>query len=87
MAARKKKMIYVAGLDTSVTEEILLSAFIPFGDIREVSIPKDFKTNKHRGFGFVDFDEEEDALAAMENMQGAELLGIKRYVCNAKSRL
>ena len=31
--------------------------------------------DKHRGFGFVDFEEEEDAQAAIDNMDGAEILG------------
>jgi hypothetical protein len=34
------------GLDEQVTEEILLAAFIPFGDIVEVNIPKDFKDSE-----------------------------------------
>lgn len=29
---KKKKTIYVGGLDTNVTEEILYAAFIPFGE-------------------------------------------------------
>ena len=32
----------MGGLDSGVNEEILHAAFIPFGDIREVNIPKDF---------------------------------------------
>lgn len=39
----KKRMIYVGGLEQSVSEEVLHAAFIPFGNIKEVSIPKDFK--------------------------------------------
>jgi peptidyl-prolyl isomerase E (cyclophilin E) len=31
--------------------------------------------DRHRGFAFIDFDEAEDAEAAIENMNGAELLG------------
>ena len=81
MAQKSKKMLYIGGLDATVTEEILHAAFIPFGDIREVSIPKDFATNKHRGFGFVDYEEETDASAAISNMHGAELVG-KVLKCN-----
>jgi peptidyl-prolyl isomerase E (cyclophilin E) len=32
-------------------------------------------TDKLRGFGFVEFDLEEDAAAAIDNMDGAELFG------------
>ena len=49
------------------------AAFIPFGNIQEVQIPKDFKENTNRGFGFVQFFTEEDAAAAMDNMDGSEL--------------
>lgn len=41
----KKRMVYVAGLDGSVNEEILHAAFIPFGDIKEVNIPKDYQAS------------------------------------------
>lgn len=54
------------GLAEEVNESILHSAFIPFGDIKDV---------KHRSFGFVTFLEKEDAAALMDNMDGAELYG------------
>jgi len=44
-------------LDEQVTEDVLHAAFIPFGDIKEVSIPLDYRENKNRGFGFVSFYE------------------------------
>ena len=43
----KRKMLFVGGLDASVNEEILHAAFIPFGMIKEVNIPKDFQKSKH----------------------------------------
>jgi len=100
MNARKKRTIFVGGLDDRVTEELLQAAFIPFGDIKSVSIPKDFNINTStareqrgasqsqahaghadkdcssgsvRGYGFVEFEEEEDAVSAIDNMNGAEL--------------
>ena len=72
---RKKRVLYVGGLEQTVTEELLHAAFIPFGNIVEVQIPRDFKDNTNRGFGFVEFTNDEDAAAAMDNMDSAELEG------------
>ena len=74
-------MLYVGGLADEVTEEILHAAFIPFGDLRSVQIPRDYSKNKARGFGFVEFDLDQDCADALENMEGAELFG-KTLHCN-----
>lgn len=37
------------GLAEDCTEEMLHAAFIPFGDIVEVTIPKDFKESESSG--------------------------------------
>ncbi|CAI0540616.1 unnamed protein product [Linum tenue] len=78
MAAQQpvqKNTLYVGGLAEEVNESILHAAFIPFGDIKDVKTPLDQATQKHRSFGFVTFLEKEDASAAMDNMDGAELYG------------
>lgn len=68
-------MCVTGGLAEEVNEGILHAAFIPFGDIKDVKTPLDMATQKHRSFGFVTFLEREDASAAMDNMDGAELYG------------
>ena len=75
MSGNRKKCLYVGGLDETATQEIVFAAFIPFGDIKEVNLPKDFEVDKHKGFAFVEFEETEDAAAAMDNMEGAEICG------------
>merc|ERR1711934_790151 len=70
-----KRTLYVGGLEENVDEPILQSAFIPFGDIVDVNIPIEQTTQKHRGFGFITFEEREDAKAAIENMNNSELYG------------
>eukprot|EP00803_Ostreobium_quekettii_P005984 evm.model.scf_345.7 EVM.evm.TU.scf_345.7 scf_345:70572-72288(+) len=70
-----KTTLYVGGLEDSVNDSILHSTFIPFGDIKDVSVPLDHTTGKHRGFGFVEFEEKEDAAAAIDNMHNSELYG------------
>jgi peptidyl-prolyl isomerase E (cyclophilin E) len=62
-------------LEENVTEGVLHAAFIPFGDIKDVSMPLDQSTQKHRGFAFVTYLDKEDAAAAMDNMHNAELYG------------
>ncbi|KDD76116.1 hypothetical protein H632_c349p2 [Helicosporidium sp. ATCC 50920] len=54
---------------------MLHAAFLPFGDIKDVSIPLDHASGTHRGFGFVEFELPEDAADAVDNMHNGELLG------------
>lgn len=61
-----------------VTSENLHAAFLPFGEIVDVSIPKPDapnSTESHRGFGYVEFEDPADAKEAIENMDQAELFG------------
>lgn len=41
----------------------------------------DHATGKHRGFGFVEYEEREDSAAAIDNMHNAELFG-RMLKCN-----
>lgn len=67
----------MGGLDAQVTRELLMSAFIPFGEVVEVQLPSDpsSKDQVHRGFAFVEFEDAKDAAAALDNMDRAELFG------------
>jgi RNA recognition motif-containing protein len=70
-----KTVLYVGGLEESVTELSLRAAFVPFGPIKECNIPLDNETGKHRGFGFVEYEDREDAADAIDNMHNGELFG------------
>jgi len=70
-----KKTIYCGGLAEEVDEKVVIAAFIPFGDLVDVQIPLDYETEKHRGFAFIEFELQEDAQAAIENMHDSELYG------------
>uniref|UniRef100_A0A0V0JAH9 Peptidyl-prolyl cis-trans isomerase E n=1 Tax=Schistocephalus solidus TaxID=70667 RepID=A0A0V0JAH9_SCHSO len=70
-----KRVVYVGGLAEEVNKELLKAAFIPFGDIIDINLPIDYQTEKHRGFAFVEFEEAEDAIAAIDNMNESEIFG------------
>src|ERR1700749_547098 len=85
--ARLKATVYVGGLDNAVSEKTLHAAFIPFGDIVDVSLPKPdlpSSTDPHRGFGYVEYESAEDAKEAIDNMDQSELFGRGIKVAQAK---
>ncbi|KAJ1816951.1 hypothetical protein LPJ60_005086 [Coemansia sp. RSA 2675] len=76
MEAPNKCILFVSGLDPEVSEQTLHAAFLPFGEIVQVTLPPDpSSSNKHRGFGFVEFENEKHASEATFNMNDAELFG------------
>ncbi|KAL4707651.1 hypothetical protein ACJJTC_007001 [Scirpophaga incertulas] len=70
-----KRTVYVGGLAEEVDDKVLNAAFVPFGDLVDVQIPIDYESEKHRGFAFVEFENAEDAAAAIDNMNDSELFG------------
>ncbi|KAE8910712.1 hypothetical protein PF005_g9173 [Phytophthora fragariae] len=79
-----KRALYVGGLDKQVTEQGLYTAFVPFGPIKGVQIPMEYSTQRSKGFGFVEFEDEADARAAIDNMDESELFGKTLRVSIAK---
>ena len=86
-ATRLKATVYVGGLDNGVNERVLTDAFLPFGEVVDVSIPKPeapSSPDPHRGFGYVEFETVEDAKEAIDNMDQSELFGRVLKVAPAK---
>jgi peptidyl-prolyl isomerase E (cyclophilin E) len=69
-----KRVVYVGGLGDDITQHIVRAAFIPFGNLKSVDIPMDYKVGKTRGFAFVEYEDPDDASEAIFNMDGSDLL-------------
>jgi RNA recognition motif-containing protein len=77
-APRPKATVYVGGLTSAVDSHTLHNAFIPFGPIVNISLPKpELPSNPepHRGFGYVEFESPQDAQESIDNMDQSELFG------------
>ncbi|XP_043707506.1 polyadenylate-binding protein 7-like isoform X2 [Telopea speciosissima] len=77
--------LYMKNLDPDITEEFLLEKFSDFGKITNLVILKDNNGNS-RGFGFVNFDNPDDAKQAMESMNGTQLGSKALYVARAQKK-
>lgn len=83
----ESKKIYVGNLDYGINEEDLRQALedngLASGDVIIIS---DKYTGRSKGFGFVEFETEEDAQKAIDTLNGKELNGRALRVNKAQKR-
>jgi len=78
--------IYIGNLSFEVSAENLRQAFEAFGEVSSANIVKDKYSGHPRGFGFVEMPDRARAQAAIENLNGKELLGRQINVNEAHPR-
>ena len=78
--------IYVGNLVFDVSEDDLRGAFEGFGEITEVRLIMDKFSGKSKGFGFIEMPSKEEALKAIEEMNGKEFKGRDLKVNEAKPK-
>jgi RNA recognition motif-containing protein len=78
--------LYVGNLSFSTSESQLRDLFAAFGDVTSASLVMDRETGRPRGFGFVEFSNDEHAKAAITGMNGKNVDGRDLTVNEAKPR-
>jgi RNA recognition motif-containing protein len=78
--------IYVGNMSYTTTEDTLREAFGAHGDVEEVAIVTDRDTGRPRGFGFVTMPNSEEANAAIQALNNADLDGRTLKVNEARPR-
>lgn len=68
-----KKTLYVANLEWGVTDGQLLELFKGAGNVVSAKVITDRDTERSRGFGFVEFETEEEAETAIKMFDGIDL--------------
>jgi len=77
--------IYIKNLDESVTDDQLRSAFEKFGKITSLVIQKDDE-GKSKGFGFINYENHDEAKKAVDEMNDTDFGGKKIYVSRAQKK-
>ncbi|KAG5359490.1 Polyadenylate-binding protein, cytoplasmic and nuclear [Yarrowia sp. C11] len=78
--------LFVRGLSPDTTEEVLRQEFERHGEVTSLLLPLD-EMNRAKGFGFVNFAEHRDAVAALEALDGSVMCGAHISVSRAQSKV
>lgn len=78
--------IFVAKLDFGVTNQELRALFEAFGTVLKATIATDRETGKPRGFAFVEMADKQEALAAIDGLDGHVINGRALAVKEAEQR-
>lgn len=81
------KKLFVGSLPFSTTEDTLVSIFSEYGEIVEAKLIIDRMTGRSKGIAFVTYEEEKDAKAAIDALNGTELEGRTIVVNVARPRV
>jgi len=76
--------IYVGNLSYDTDDAGLRAAFEAYGQVTSAQVIVDRETGRSRGFGFVEMPSEQEALAAIEALNGQELDGRRLNVQRAR---
>ena len=78
--------LFVGNLSYNMTDNQLNAVFAPYGKIVSANIVFDKFSHRSKGFGFVEFETEEEAKAAMQALDGTEQEGRNMAVKEALPR-
>lgn len=67
--------IYVGNLSWNLKDQDLSNLFAPFGEVSSAKIVTDKFTQRSKGFGFVEMPNDEQAQAAIAQLNGSEVDG------------
>jgi RNA-binding motif X-linked protein 2 len=72
--------VFVGNLSTDLVEGDVLCVFSQFGEVEDLTFPREDKTGKPKGFCFLKFEDWRSAVLTVDNFNDAELLGRKLRV-------
>jgi cold-inducible RNA-binding protein len=78
--------LYVGNLPYNTSEEDLRNLFAQYGNVDSVAIITDRDTGRSKGFGFVEFGNDNEAKAAISGLSGQEYGGRALTVNEARPK-
>ncbi|HEY6438001.1 MAG TPA: RNA-binding protein [Ignavibacteriaceae bacterium] len=80
------KKLFVGSLPWAVNDDGLKQAFSSYGKVISATVVVDRRSGRSKGFGFVEMENDSEAKAAIEALNGSELEGRSIVVNEAKPK-
>jgi cold-inducible RNA-binding protein len=78
--------LFIGSLAWATTDDSLRDLFATVGTVVSASVIMDRETNRSKGFGFVEMSSDEEAKAAVDQLNGKDLDGRAIVVSEARPR-
>ena len=86
LRSTRKVSIFVGNLPFRAEQEDIIELFAPFGEVANCALPLERDTGRKRGFAFVEMADDAAESAAIEALQGAEMMGRPLRINKAEPR-
>ena len=86
LRSTRKVSIFVGNLPFRAEQEDIIELFAPFGEVANCALPLERDTGRKRGFAFVEMADDAAEAAAIEALQGAEMMGRPLRINKAEPR-
>ncbi|KAG1868182.1 hypothetical protein C8R48DRAFT_702721 [Suillus tomentosus] len=77
--------VFIGGLHFDLTEGDVITIFSQYGEVMDVNLPRDKTTGKPRGFAFLMYEDQRSTVLAVDNLNGANVLGKTLRVDHVKN--
>jgi RNA recognition motif-containing protein len=78
--------LFVGGLPFATTDDELKELFAAHGTVASATVVKDRDTGRSRGYGFVEYESDDEGKAAEQALNGADLGGRTISVAQARPK-
>ena len=80
------KKLFVGSLPWAINDDGLKQAFTAYGKVVSATVVMDRRSGRSKGFGFVEMENDSEAKAAIDALNGSELNGRNIVVNEAKPK-
>jgi RNA recognition motif-containing protein len=79
-------ILHVGNIPWGTSQEELKKEFLDFGEVLQIKLIKDWSTKDSKGYAFVEMASEQDALDAIEDLDGSIFGGCRLRVSKASRK-